>query len=241
MCCCIRHFTFVQGSAQSIPEAIPSYNTYEKRRICMLNDAQGDWIWWLCPLPTDGALIMHWLCLSLQFATAVGQREEIVADSHRRTCFRFCTFEAAKTGKNQVWMVTQTSCPSVWKLRKWIRAWRKLLVLGSRLGSLATYMTAISSTCTFFAKTIKYKMRKIEMREMCWLKPFWNICSQRQIRFALSQICVREVVSGTSKDQREVRQVRRTNRLQAQNPNFGHRKTIKLWIDWVDYLDNLKL
>ena len=188
---------------------------------------------------TNSALIMHWLCLSLQFATAVGQREEIVADSHCRTCFRFCTFEAAKTGKNQFWMV-QTS-PSVWKLRKWIRAWRKLLVLGSRLGSLATYMTAISSTCIFFAKTIKYKMRKIEMREMCWLKPFWNICSQRQIRFALSQICAREVVSGTSKDQREVRQVRRTNRLQAQNPNFGHRKTIKLWIDWVDYLESLKL
>ena len=31
--------------------------------------------------------------------------------------------------------MVQTS-PSVWKLRKWIRAWRKLLVLGSRLGRL---------------------------------------------------------------------------------------------------------
>ena len=46
--------------------------------------AQGDWIWWFCPLPTDGALIMHWLCSSLQFGTAVGQREEIVTDSHCR-------------------------------------------------------------------------------------------------------------------------------------------------------------
>ena len=33
---------------------------------------------------TNYALIMHWLCLSLQFATAVGQREEIVTDSHCR-------------------------------------------------------------------------------------------------------------------------------------------------------------
>ena len=33
---------------------------------------------------TNYALIMHWLCLSLQFATAVGRREEIVTDSHCR-------------------------------------------------------------------------------------------------------------------------------------------------------------
>ena len=145
-----------------------------------------------------------------------------------------CIFEAAKTGKNQFWMV-QTS-PSVWKLRKWIRAWRKLLVLGSCMGSLAkTYTTAISSTCTFFAKTIKYKMRKIEMREICW--NHFVFFSQRQIRFALSQICVREVISGTSKDQREVRQVRRTNRLQGSVfPNVGHRKTVKLWIEWIIWI-----
>ena len=52
--------------------------------------AQGDWIWWLCPLPTDGALIMHWLCTdyayhcNLRLQWAVGQREEIVTDSHCR-------------------------------------------------------------------------------------------------------------------------------------------------------------
>ena len=33
---------------------------------------------------TNYALIMHWLCSSLQFGTAVGQREEIVTDSHCR-------------------------------------------------------------------------------------------------------------------------------------------------------------
>ena len=149
-----------------------------------------------------------------------------------------CIFEAAKTGKNQFWMV-QTS-PSVWKRRKWIRAWRKLLVLGSCMGSLAkTYTTAISSACTFFAKTIKYKMRKIEMREICW-NHFEIFLSQRQIRFALSQICVREVISGISKDQREVRQVRRTNRLQGSESKFRTLKNCKT-MDWVDYLDNLKL
>ena len=61
ICCCNRHFTFAQGLAQSIPEAIPSYNTcYEKRWICMLKGTGSDE--WFCPLPTDGALIMHWLC-----------------------------------------------------------------------------------------------------------------------------------------------------------------------------------
>ena len=45
------------------------------------------------------------------------------------------------------------------------------------------------------------------------LKRFWHIRSQRQIRFALSQIC-REVISGTSKDQRGVRQVRGIHHLQ---------------------------
>ena len=152
-----------------------------------------------------------------------------------------CIFEAAKTGKNQFWMV-QTS-PSVWKLRKWIRAWRKLLVLGSCMGSLAkTYTTAISSTCTFFAKTCENNQIQNEKKWNAWnmLKPFWNIFSQRQIRFALSQICVREVISGTSKDQREVRQVRRTNRLQGSESEFRTLKNCKT-MDWVDYLDNLKL
>ena len=78
-------------------------------------------------------------------------------------------FEAAKTGKNQFWIIwiTRTSGPSVWKLRKWIRALRKLLVLGSEcMGPLVKTMTAISSTCTW-RKQSNTKWGQIEMRD--WL------------------------------------------------------------------------
>ena len=145
-----------------------------------------------------------------------------------------CIFEAAKTGKNQFWMV-QTS-PSVWKLRKWIRAWRKLLVLGSCMGSLAkTYTTAISSTCTFFAKTIKYKMRKSEMREICWnhFEIFFH--SVKSV-----SLCRKSVFGKSSAELPKTRE--RCNKFagriasRAQNPNFGDRKTIKLWIEWIIWI-----
>ena len=145
-----------------------------------------------------------------------------------------CIFEAAKTGKNKVWMV-QTS-PSVWKLRKWIRAWRKLLVLGSCMGSLAkTYTTAISSTCTFFAKTIKYKMRKIEMREIC--RNHFEICFHSVKSVSL---CRKSVFGKSSAELPKTRE--RCDKFagriasSAQNPNFGHRKTIKLWIEWIIWI-----
>ena len=173
---------------------------------------------------TNYALIMHWLCLSLQFATAVGRREEIVADSHCRTCCRFCTFEAAKTGKNQVWMVTQTSCPSVWKLRKWIRAWRKLLVLGSRcMGSLAkTYMqTAISSTCTFFAKTIKYKKWG---KKFCWNN--FEICFHSVKSVSLCRKSVGKSSAELPKTRERCDKFAGRIASRAPNPNFRHRKTL---------------
>ena len=134
-------------------------------------------------------------------------------------------------------MVTQTSCPSVWKLRKWIRAWRKLLVLGSH-GVACQDLHADRYQLNMHFLRENNQIQKMGKNWNAWnmLKLFWNLFSQRQIRVALSQICVREVISGTSKDQREVRQVRRTNRLQAQNPNFGHRKTIKLWIEWIIWI-----
>ena len=196
----------------------------------------------VCPLPTDGALIMHWLCLSLQFATAVGQREEIVADSHRRTCFRFCTFEAAKTGKNQVWMVTQTSCPSVWKLRKWIRAWTEVacpwLTIGVACDLHDRYQLNMHFLCENNSST---KWEKLK----CVKCVGWNHFEIFAHSVKSVSLCRKSVFGKSSAELPKTRE--RCDKfagriaLQAQNPNFGHRKTIKLWIDWVDYLDNLKL
>ena len=134
--------------------------------------------------------------------------------------------------------MVQTS-PSVWKLRKWIRAWRKLLVLGSCMGSLAkTYTTAISSTCTFFAKTIKYKNEK-NWNAWNMLKPFWNIFhSVKSV-----SLCRKSAFGKSSAELPKTRE--RCDKFAgriasgAQNPNFGHRKTVKLyklWIEWIIWI-----
>ena len=83
--------------------------------------------------------------------------------------------EAAKTVKNQVWMVTRTSCPSVWKLRKWIRAWRKLLVLGSRcMGSLIkTCRPQSAQHALSLQKQSNFKWEKLKC--VRYLKICWNM------------------------------------------------------------------
>ena len=150
-----------------------------------------------------------------------------------------CIFEAAKTGKNQFWMV-QTS-PSVWKLRKWIRAWRKLLVLGScmwgRLPRPTRPLSAQHALSLRKQSNTKWEKLKCVKYVETILKYFFT--ASNPFRF-VANLC-----SG-SHQRNFQRPERGATSSQDESPpglcfsKFRTQKNCKT-MDWVDYLDNLKL